>query len=182
MTLIHTIGHSTRSLDELVALMRRHAVEHLADVRAHPGSRRYPHFSRDSLRTSLPALGIAYSHHPELGGRRRGLPDSPNGAWRNASFRAYADYMGTQEFAKALEALLGLAKGKSAAIMCAEAVPWRCHRWLISDALVARGIDVHHILDARSEPHSLTRFAELRDGTVVYPPESASASHPDLFD
>jgi uncharacterized protein (DUF488 family) len=181
MTLIHTVGHSTRSLDELVALLRRHGVEHLADVRAHPGSRRYPHFGRDSLQISLPSLGIGYSHHPELGGRRRGLPDSPNGAWRNASFRAYADYMGTDDFTTALDALLDIAKEKRVAIMCAEAVPWRCHRWLISDALVAREVDVHHILDARSEPHSLTRFAELRDGTVVYPPESASASHPDLF-
>ena len=181
MTLIHTIGHSTRSLDELVALLLDHGVDHLADVRAHPGSRRYPHFSRDSLRATLPERGIAYSHHPDLGGRRRGLPDSPNGAWRNASFRAYADYMGTDEFATALDGLLDLTRGKRAAIMCAEAVPWRCHRWLISDALVARGIDVHHILNARSEPHSLTRFAELRDGTVVYPPEPASPPHPDLF-
>ena len=123
MTLIHTIGHSTRSLDELVALLRRHGVDHLADVRAHPGSRRYPYFSRDSLRASLPAQGIDYSHHPELGGRRRGLPDSPNGAWRNTSFRAYADYMGTDEFEAALDALLELAKRKNVAIMCAEAVP-----------------------------------------------------------
>ncbi|HEY9427423.1 MAG TPA: DUF488 domain-containing protein [Gemmatimonadaceae bacterium] len=182
MTLIHTIGHSTRSLDELVTLLRRHGVDHLADVRAHPGSRRYPHFSRDSLRAALPSLGIGYSHHPELGGRRRGLPDSPNGAWRNASFRAYADYMGTAEFKTAIDSLVDLTEGKTVAIMCAEAVPWRCHRWLVSDALVARGVDVHHILDARSEPHSLTRFAELRHGTVVYPPESTSTSHPDLFD
>jgi uncharacterized protein (DUF488 family) len=182
VTLIHTVGHSTRSIDELVTLLRRHGVAHLADIRAHPGSRRYPHFGRESLQAALPSLGIAYSHHPELGGRRRGLPDSPNGAWRNASFRAYADYMATGEFATALGALLDLANREHVAIMCAEAVPWRCHRWLVSDALVARGVDVHHILDARSEPHSLTRFAELRDGTVVYPPESASASHPDLFD
>lgn len=182
MTLIHTIGHSTRSLDELVTLLRRHQVDHLADVRAHPGSRRYPHFGRDALALSLPTLGIGYSHHPDLGGRRHGLPDSPNGAWRNASFRAYADYMGTDAFTAALDNLLDVAKGKSVAIMCAEAVPWRCHRWLLSDALVARGVDVHHILDARSEPHSLTRFAELRDGKVVYPTESSSASHPDLFD
>lgn len=181
MTLIHTIGHSTRTLDELVSLLRRHGVDHLADVRAHPGSRRYPHFSRDALESSLPELGIGYSHHPDLGGRRRGLPDSPNGAWRNASFRAYADYLGTEDFARALDSLIDVANVKNVAIMCAEAVPWRCHRWLISDALVARGVDVHHILDARSEPHSLTRFARLRDGKVVYPLESASTAHPDLF-
>jgi uncharacterized protein (DUF488 family) len=181
MTLVHTIGHSTRTLDELVTLLRRHEVNHLADIRAHPGSRRYPHFSRDALALSLPTFGIGYSHHPDLGGRRRGLPDSPNGAWRNASFRAYADYLGTDEFTTALDSLLEIAGEKSVAIMCAEAVPWRCHRWLVSDALVARGVDVHHILDARSEPHSLTRFAQLRDGKVVYPPEAASTPHPDLF-
>jgi uncharacterized protein (DUF488 family) len=182
MTLIHTIGHSTRTFEELVRLLRRHGVDHLADVRAHPGSRRYPHFSRGALELSLPAAGIGYSHHEELGGRRRGLPDSPNGAWRNASFRAYADYMGTSEFARALDSLIEMAEGRNLAIMCAEAVPWRCHRWLVSDALVTRGVDVHHILDARSEHHSLTRFAKVRDGTVVYPPESASIEHPDLFD
>ncbi len=182
MTLIHTIGHSTRTFDELVGLLRRHGIDHLADVRAHPGSRRYPHFSRDALELSLPGAGIGYSHRPELGGRRRGIPDSPNGAWRNASFRAYADYMGTSDFARALDSLIELAEGSSLAIMCAEAVPWRCHRWLVSDALVTRGVDVHHILDARSEPHSLTRFAKVRDGTVVYPPESASIAQPDLFD
>jgi uncharacterized protein (DUF488 family) len=182
MTLVHTIGHSTRTLDELVTLLRRHEVNHLADIRAHPGSRRYPHFSRDALALSLPTFGIGYSHHPDLGGRRRGLPDSPNGAWRNASFRAYADYLGTDEFTTALDSLLEIAGEKSVAIMCAEAVPWRCHRWLVSDALVARGVDVHHILDARSEPHSLTRFAQLRDGKVVYPPEAASTPQPDLFD
>lgn len=182
MTLIHTIGHSTRTLDELVELLRRHGVDHLADVRAHPGSRRYPHFGRSALEISLPGLGIGYSHHAQLGGRRRGIPDSPNGAWRNASFRAYADYMGSSEFARALDSLIDLASARSVAIMCAEAVPWRCHRWLLSDALVSRGVDVHHIIEARSEPHLLTRFARVRDGKVVYPPESAPDAHPDLFD
>ncbi len=182
MTTIHTIGHSTRTFDELVRLLRRHDVDHLADVRAHPGSRRYPHFSRSALELSLPGVGIGYSHHEALGGRRRGVADSPNGAWRDASFRAYADYMGTEDFARALDSLIELAQGSSVAIMCAEAVPWRCHRWLVSDALVTRGVDVYHILDARSEHHSLTRFAQVHDGTLVYPPESAPAEHPDLFD
>lgn len=182
MTLIHTIGHSTRTLDELVELLRRHGVDHLADVRAHPGSRRFPHFSRSSLEISLPQLGIEYSHHEQLGGRRRGVPNSPNGAWRNASFRAYADYMGSPEFARALDSIIDLASGRSVAIMCAEAVPWRCHRWLLSDALVSRGVDVRHIMEARSEPHSLTRFARVRGDTIVYPPEAASDAHPDLFD
>ncbi len=182
MTLIHTIGHSTRTLDELVALLRRHEIDHVADIRAHPGSRRYPHFSKGALESSLPGLGIHYSHHPELGGRRRGSADSPNGAWRNASFRAYADYMGTDEFARALGELIELATARDVAIMCAEAVPWRCHRWLVSDALVARGVDVHHILDSKSEAHALTRFAVLRDGALVYPPERPSTPHPDLFE
>ncbi|HEY9516138.1 MAG TPA: DUF488 domain-containing protein [Gemmatimonadaceae bacterium] len=181
MTVIYTIGHSTRSLEDFVALLRREEIGHLADVRAHPGSRRYPHFGRDSLAVALPELGVAYSHHPELGGRRRGLPASPNGAWRNASFRAYADYMGTDAFRAALDSLVELARDNRVAIMCAEAVPWRCHRWLISDALAARGVDVHHILDARSERHSLSSFAVVRDGMVVYPPESDSAPPPDLF-
>jgi uncharacterized protein (DUF488 family) len=125
---------------------------------------------------------MGYSHHPGLGGRRRGLAESPNGAWRNASFRAYADYMDTDEFARALDDLCALATERSIAIMCAEAVPWRCHRWLLSDSLVARGVDVRHILDAKSEAHALTRFAVLRDGKVSYPAETASASIPDLFE
>jgi len=181
MTHIHTIGHSTRSLDELVALLRRHGVEHLVDVRSHPGSRRYPHFGRDALAASLPSLGIAYSHQPDLGGRRRSLAESPNGAWRNASFRAYADYMGTDAFNIALDSLVELSDTDKVAIMCAEAVPWRCHRWLISDALVTRGVGVCHILDASAQPHSLTRFAVVRDGKVTYPAESTPISHPDLF-
>jgi uncharacterized protein (DUF488 family) len=181
MTSIYTIGHSTRPLDDFVALLRREGIGHLADVRAHPGSRRYPHFGRDSLALSLPELGIGYSHHPELGGRRRGLPDSPNGAWRNASFRAYADYMQSEEFRAALDSLLDLARENRVAIMCAEAVPWRCHRWLISDALAARDVDVRHILDARSEQHSLSSFAVVHEGKVVYPSESGATRHPDLF-
>lgn len=181
MTTIHTIGHSTRSLEDFVALLRREGIRHLADVRAHPGSRRYPHFHRDALASALPEQGISYSHHPELGGRRRPRPDSPNGAWRNASFRAYADYMGTEEFRIALDSLTALARAESVAIMCAEAVPWRCHRWLISDALVARGVDVRHILGARSEQHALTRFAVIHDGNVSYPPDSTSTTQHELF-
>lgn len=181
MTTIHTVGHSTRSLEELVALLQREGILHIADVRAHPGSRRYPHFHRDALALSLPGYDIAYTHHPELGGRRRALPDSPNGAWRNASFRAYADYMGTHEFHAGLDSLIAIAHDQPVAIMCAEAVPWRCHRWLISDALVARDIDVRHIMDARSDQHSLTRFAVVRDGNVTYPPESSSTPQSDLF-
>lgn len=182
MTTIHTIGHSTRSLDDLVTLLQREGINHLADVRTHPGSRRYPHFHSDALSISLPQRGIAYTHHPELGGRRRGLPGSPNGAWRNASFRAYADYMGSEEFRLALDSLIALAREESVAIMCAEAVPWRCHRWLISDALVARDIDVRHILDARTEQHLISRFAVVAGDSVTYPPDSAPSVQPDLFE
>jgi uncharacterized protein (DUF488 family) len=181
MTSIYTIGHSTRSLEELVALLQREGVRHLVDVRAHPGSRRHPHFHRDALALSLPEHGISYSHHPELGGRRRALPDSPNSGWRNVSFRAYADFMGTEVFRSALDALIALAGVEPVAIMCAEAVPWRCHRWLISDALVARGIEVRHILGASSEQHSLTRFAVVHDANVTYPRDAESTEHPDLF-
>ena len=113
---------------------------------------------------------MAYSHHPALGGRRHARPDSPNGAWRNESFRGYADYMLTPEFATALDDLVDLAARERTAIMCAEAVPWRCHRSLISDALVARGVDVRHILDARTEPHRMTSFAIVKDGVLYYPP------------
>lgn len=181
MTTIYTIGHSTRPLDDFVALLQREGVRHLADVRAHPGSRRHPHFHRDALSMSLPRHGIAYTHHPELGGRRHGLPDSPNGAWRNASFRAYADYMGTDEFRGAVDALIALAETEVVAIMCAEALPWRCHRWLISDALVARQIDVRHILDTSSDAHELSRFAVVHHSDVTYPPDNTSNQQPDLF-
>jgi uncharacterized protein (DUF488 family) len=174
--IIYTIGHSTRSLDEFVALLRREGVTQLVDVRTFPGSRRYPHFDRETLAPALEAHGIAYVHMPELGGRRRPRPDSPNGAWRNSGFRGYADYMGTPEFAKGLDALIARSVAVPTAIMCAEAVPWRCHRSLIADALVARGIEVRHIMESTAEPHRLTRFAVVRDGRVTYPPEGPDAS------
>lgn len=169
--MVYTIGHSTRDIDPFIALLEREHIQHVADVRSFPGSRRYPQFGREALAASLAARGIDYSHHPELGGRRRTRPDSPNGAWRNESFRGYADYMLTPAFATALDILLERAAQERTAIMCAEAVPWRCHRSLISDALVARGVDVRHILDARTEPHHLTPFAIIRDGVLYYPPE-----------
>src|SRR5437868_4029996 len=141
---LFTIGHSTRSLDEHLQLLRRHGIERLVDIRRYPGSRRYPHFSRDALALSLPAAGIEYIHMPELGGRRKPLPDSPNLGLRNEQFRAYADYMATPEFHAAIDALL--ASEKVTVYMCAEAVPWRCHRNLVSDELVRRGVEVLHIL------------------------------------
>jgi len=162
---IYTIGHSTRTLDELISLLREHRIERLADIRRYPGSRRYPHFSRESLAQSLP---IAYVHVPELGGRRKPLPDSPNTGWRNEQFRAYADYMATPEFAAALDMLLD--SDVRTAIMCAEAVPWRCHRSLISDALTVRGVEVRHITGKASPSlHALTPFARVENGRISYP-------------
>jgi Uncharacterized conserved protein len=151
---IFTIGHSTRPLEEFVGLLNREGVTHLADVRAFPFSRRYPHFNGELLAPELAARGVAYTHFPELGGRRKTRPDSRNTAWRNASFRGYADYMETPRFAAALDTLVGKSELGPTAIMCAEAVPWRCHRTMISDGLTARGIEVIHILDAGAASHA----------------------------
>lgn len=173
MTTLHTIGHSTRSLEELESLLREHDIARLVDVRRYPGSRRHPHFARESLAGALPSIGVEYVHAPELGGRRDPCRDSPNTGWRNASFRAYADYMMTEAFRTALDALLG--SSAATAIMCAEAVPWRCHRNLIADALVARGVQVVHILGpGQSSVHELNPMARLRgDGALIYPADDA---------
>ncbi|HXN76355.1 MAG TPA: DUF488 domain-containing protein [Gemmatimonadaceae bacterium] len=166
---LFTIGHSTRTLEEFLGLLAREGATHLVDVRAFPTSARYPHFSRPNLERTLIDAGSRYSHLPSLGGRRRGRRDSRNTQWRNASFRAYADYMETREFHEALEDLLILSSLEPTVIMCAEAVPWRCHRLLISDAAVAQGASVLHIMDARTEPHHLTSFARIDDeGRVRY--------------
>ena len=174
-TTIYTIGHSTRSLEDFVALLYREAVRHLADVRAFPSSRRYPHFNAERLAAELEARGIAYSHHPALGGRRNPRPASLNAGWRNAGFRGYADYMATPEFERALAELLTLSAATRTAVMCAEAVPWRCHRTLIADALVARGIEVRHILDSATTAHAITRFALIQGDRVSYPAETQEA-------
>jgi uncharacterized protein (DUF488 family) len=169
---LFTIGHSTRTADAFVALLREHGVRALADVRRFPGSRRHPHFGREALAERLAAEGIAYHHVGALGGRRDPRPDSANTGWRNAAFRAYADYMATDEFAAAVAALIAVADDRPTAVMCAEAVPWRCHRNLLADALVARGHDVVHILaEGSTRPHTLNPLARVRpdDGTLVYP-------------
>jgi uncharacterized protein (DUF488 family) len=167
---IYTIGHSTRSLEEFIALLREHAVGRLADIRRYPGSRRYPHFSGESLQRSLPDAGIEYVHFDELGGRRKPLPDSRNAAWENDQFRGYADHMATKEFDAAVGRLLD--SDKPTAVMCAEAVPWRCHRNLLSDDLVRRGLEVIHILGpGSSKPHTLNAMARIEKDRVVYPPE-----------
>jgi uncharacterized protein (DUF488 family) len=168
-----TIGHSTRSLDELIGLLREHAVERVADIRRYPGSRRYPHFSRDSLVQALPETGIDYIHVPELGGRRTPMPGSPNMGWRNEQFRAYADHMATAEFQAAVDALLD--SPRRTAVMCAEAVPWRCHRNLFADELVRRGIEVVHIISpGTSQQHVMNPMARVEGGRVVYPAEQGS--------
>lgn len=165
-----TIGHSTRSVDDFLALLRAHRVEAIADVRTIPRSRRHPHFSLESLAASLPAEGIAYRHFPDLGGLRKPAPDSANGGWRHAGFRGYADHMQAPAFEAALQELLHFGRDRQVAIMCAEAKWWQCHRQLISDAVTARGIAVHHILTAGQPPeHSLTPFARVEGKKVTYP-------------
>jgi uncharacterized protein (DUF488 family) len=167
---IWTIGHSTRDIDVFISLLEANGIKLLVDVRSLPGSKRYPQFNKETLEESLKARGIRYEHFPELGGRRKSKPDSRNTAWRNASFRGYADYMETEEFREGVERLLNLARGAgSAAIMCAEAVWWRCHRSLISDCLKARGVEVTHILDAnKTEPHPYTSAARVVNGKLNY--------------
>jgi uncharacterized protein (DUF488 family) len=167
---IWTIGHSTRTIDEFISLLKANGVKLLADVRAWPGSKRYPQFNKDALAESLNADAIRYEHFPELGGKRKSKPDSHNTAWRNASFRGYADYMETEQFQKGIERLLDVAaEAGPTAIMCAEAVWWRCHRSLIADYLKARGVEVLHVLSANKiEPHPYTSAARIVNGKLSY--------------
>ena len=166
---IWTIGHSTRTLEEFLGLLGEYRIEAIADVRRFPGSRRYPCFASDALAASLPTHGIAYQWIPKLGGRRKVQPGSPNTAWRNASFQGYADYIATTEFAEGLAELLALAAGKRTAMMCAEAVWWRCHRSIIADVLKQRGIEVIHILDLRhGVVHPWTSAAHIQNGALSY--------------
>lgn len=167
---LYTLGHSTRPIEELLDLLRERGVTVLVDVRRYPASRRHPQFSRDALAASLAGAGIRYVHEPDLGGRRAARPGSPHTAWRVEAFRGYADHMETPEFEAALERLVRLAGEETAAILCAEAVPWRCHRRLISDALAARGTEVLHILrPGRADPHELDPNARvLPGGRLLY--------------
>jgi uncharacterized protein (DUF488 family) len=166
-----TVGHSTRPLEEFLNLLSAHAVARLVDVRTVPRSRHNPQFNRESLPAALEAVGIAHEHAPGLGGFRRTHMGSPNAGWRNLSFRGFADYMLTSEFSDHLAGLIERASRERTALMCAEAVPWRCHRSLIADALLVRGIRVEEILDGpRSRPHTLTPFARVDGTTITYPP------------
>ena len=168
---VWTIGHSTRALEELVELLRAHGVDTVADVRTVPRSRRHPQFEKTALTESLPQAAIAYTHMPGLGGLRKPRADSSNTGLRNQGFRGYADYMQTPEFGRHVMELVTLAAGARVAVMCAEAVPWRCHRSLLSDALVARGVRVLHIIGrGEASSHVLTPGAH-RDGVrLTYPP------------
>lgn len=178
---VFTLGHSTRPIGEFLDLLREHGVQVLVDVRRYPMSRRHPQFSRDSLAASLQEAGIRYMHEPDLGGRRAPRPGSPHTAWRVEAFRGYADHMETPEFGAALERLMERAPRETVAILCAEAVPWRCHRRLISDALVARDVDVLHILGpGRADPHELDPNARiLPGGRLLY--AGPAGDQPSLF-
>lgn len=167
---IFTVGHSTRAIEEFIELLRANGVKRLIDIRTIPKSRRNPQFGSEALAASLAAAGINYVHMKALGGLRHPRKDSVNMGWRNESFRGYADYMQTPEFNSALESALRLARRKRTALMCAEAVPWRCHRSLVSDALLARGIDVLEIIsNAAPKKHALTSFACVDGDRVTYP-------------
>jgi uncharacterized protein (DUF488 family) len=168
-----TIGHSTRTLSQFIALLQAHNVTCVVDVRTVPRSRHNPQFNKASLPASLKKAGLRYVHMPGLGGLRHAKRDSVNGGWRNASFRGYADYMQTPEFEENLNEVIDLAASERIALMCAEAVPWRCHRSLIGDALLVRGIRVEDIMsETRAQTHSLTSFAKVRGLKIKYPAET----------
>ena len=169
---VYTIGHSTRPLEEFIEILRGFAVALVADVRTVPRSRHNPQFNRETLPRGLAVAGIDYVHLPGLGGLRHPRKDSPNQGWRSPAFRGFADYMLTPEFEAGLSQLLDLARERRTALMCAEAVPWRCHRSLIADALAVRGVRVEHLLGpGKAQPHRLTPFARVEGGRLSYPPE-----------
>lgn len=182
---MYTVGHSTRSLEDFVALLKHHGVRTIADVRRFPKSRKYPHFNDDALAQSLPRMGIEYVPFPSLGGRRRVSPDTVNTGWRNEGFRGYADHMQTAVFEAGIRDLAALAETTPTAMMCAEAVPWRCHRSLIGDAMLVRGWRVLDITgNADPKPHKLTPFARVEGTRVTYPApvRAEDAAQPGLFD
>jgi len=183
---VFTVGHSTRSAEDFVALLAAHGVQRLIDVRTIPRSRHNPQFNRDALAHTLKDAGIAYSHHAGLGGLRKPRPDSSNEGWRNLSFRGYADHMQSAEFLGDLQSLMASAQSEQVALMCAEAVPWRCHRSLIADALLVRGFGCDELVDTkRRQPHRLTPFAVVTGDSITYPPPAEeagkAAAQPDLF-
>lgn len=170
MTSVFTIGHSTHTIGEFLEMLKAHGIEQIVDVRTIPKSRHNPQYNSGTLSETLKRSGIAYVHLPKLGGLRHAKKDSINTAWENASFRGFADYMQTGEFEEGLRELLEIAKGRKTAIMCAEALPWRCHRSLIGDALLVRGVAVLDIMSRASvKPHAMTPWAEIEGTKVIYP-------------
>lgn len=170
---IHTIGHSTRSIEEFIELLKSQQIGQLVDIRSIPRSRHNPQYEQDALEKSLPKAGIKYVYLKELGGLRPVAKDSANDAWHNKSFQGYADYMQTDDFSQALHQLIDLSLQKPTAIMCAEAVPWRCHRSLVGDALVARSVPVYDIISESSvQKHRITPFAEVDGVNITYPKET----------
>jgi len=165
---IHTVGHSTRPIARLIELLEAHRIELLIDVRRWPMSKRYPHFNRDNLAASLADDGIDYIWRQDLGGFRKAAPDSPNSAWRVATFRAYADFMLSADFVRIIAEVESIASVKRMTLMCAEAVPWRCHRQLLADALLVRGWSVRHIMDDGCHAHKLPAFARLEGMRIIY--------------
>lgn len=173
--MIATIGHSTHPIEKFLDMLKAHGIQQLVDVRTIPKSRRNPQFHRENLQNSLNLAGIEYRHMPGLGGLRHPRRDSLNAGWRNASFRGYADYMQTREFSENLDHLIELAAPRQTAIMCAEAVPWRCHRSLIADALLVRDVEVREILSAAQwQPHTMTAFAKADGQQLTYPAPDVS--------
>jgi len=171
---VFTIGHSTLPIEDFIAILRAYGVQTLADIRTIPRSRHNPQFNEDSLPEALRAARIDYAHIAALGGLRHTHKDSPNKGWRNESFRGYADYMQTEEFEKALDQLIDRSRRSRTALMCAEAVPWRCHRSLVADALTVRGIPVVEILsETKFTLHKLTPFARVEGVGITYPPDQA---------
>lgn len=176
---ISTVGHSTHPIEEFIDILRAHGIRQLVDVRTIPRSRRNPQFNRENIKASLQTAGIEYCHLPGLGGLRHARKDSINIGWRNASFRGYADYMQTPEFEDAILQVIRLAQEKPTTLMCAEAVPWRCHRSLVADALIVRAIEIREIIGrAPPEPHRLTAFAHVCGTRVTYPKEGSGAQMP----
>ncbi len=172
---IFTIGHSTRTTAEFIGLLQAHGIRQVIDIRTIPKSRHNPQFNSNALAASLRAAGIRYVHLKDLGGLRHARKDSVNLGWRNASFRGFADYMQTPEFAAALDRAIDLARQRPSALMCAEAVPWRCHRSLVADALTIRGLRVLHITSkSQPKPHALTSFARVRGAAITYPADSSN--------
>jgi uncharacterized protein (DUF488 family) len=179
---IWTIGHSTKPIDEFITLLQRHGVQQLIDVRTIPRSRHNPQFNMDALTKSMKKEGLVYSHMPQLGGLRKAKKDSVNAGWKNASFRGYADYMQTEAFWSALEILIADGMDMKTAIMCAEAVPWRCHRSLIADALLLKGWTICHIMsEIKANEHRLTSFAVIEHNRITYPVPTHPQGEPRLL-